>query len=311
LVKGAHRGDPNNRIDSVITRGWVLPRPVTKAMPTLQRALHIGSRVRGMAAFASEGLTTADKLKMLVIGYARGHTFGPCDIVSRFGQRLFPKIAVRPRLLGGLTLHLDPSNLSHLITADEILIQQVYDLRLVPFTPDSILDCGANIGMFTLQAASTFPQSKLIAFEPDPENAQWLKEQVEANKLSVDVVEAAVSTSDGEAVFEAGLGCGSAFGDASSPSSRAISVQTLDLAGYISKIQCRRLLLKLDVEGAEEELLPKIVSVLPRNSFLFFETHGGTKSWARSTRLLQEHGFAVKARRQRQIYTDGIAARVN
>src|SRR5689334_17956075 len=116
----------------------------------MQRARQIGSRLRGIAAFGRTGFKTQDKLKMLVVGYARGHNFGSPDLISRIGRTLFPEIAVRPSLLGGLTLHLDPSDLSHLAVADEIFLQKVYDLSRVPFAPDLILDCGAHIGMFTL-----------------------------------------------------------------------------------------------------------------------------------------------------------------
>ncbi len=278
-------------------------------MQALQRARHIGSRLRGIAAFGHTGFKTQDKLKMLVVGYARGHNFGCSGAISRIGRILFPEIAVRPSLLDGLTLHLDPSDLSHLAVADEFFLQKVYDLSLVSFTPDLILDCGAHIGMFALLAASRFPKSKLIAFEPDPENCRWLRRQIEENHMAIEVVEAAVSTSEGEVSFEAGQGCGSSLSVGSSPSSRAIRVKAVDLAGYISKSSCEKLLLKLDVEGTEESLLPKIVNMLPQNTFLFFETHGGEASWDRLSGILEEHGFVTKVTRARDVYTDGIAVR--
>src|SRR5450432_3433461 len=34
------------------------------------------------------------------------------------------------------------------------------------FTPDQIVDCGANIGMFTLHASSYFPDAHVICYEP-------------------------------------------------------------------------------------------------------------------------------------------------
>ena len=246
---------------------------------------------------------------MLVVGYARGHNFGSTDLISRIGRTLFPEIAVRPSSLGGLTLHLNPSDLSHLAVVDEIFLQKVYDLGRVPFAPDLIVDCGAHIGMFALVAAARFPKSKFVAFEPDPDNCDWLRRQIEENHLQVDVVEAAVSTSDGEVLFEAGQGCGSSLSTASLPSANAIRVKAVDLADFLSRTNCRNLLLKLDVEGAEEKLLPKIVNVLPKNVFLFFETHGGKQSWDRLSRILEEHGFVTEITRARGIYTDGIAVR--
>jgi FkbM family methyltransferase len=206
-------------------------------------------------------------------------------------------------------LRLDPSDLSHLAVADEILLQKVYDLSLVPFTPDLILDCGAHIGTFALLVAARFPKSKLIAFEPDPENCRWLRRQIEENHLPVDIVEAAVSTCDGEVLFEAGQGCGSSLSDSSSASSTAIRVKSVDLADYLVKYGAENLLLKLDVEGAEESVLPQIADALPKNCFVFFETHRGKESWDRLSGVLRERDFEISVTRARDDYTDGIAIR--
>jgi FkbM family methyltransferase len=268
-----------------------------------------GRRLRKITAFGRTGLAIPDKLKMLVIGYARGHNFGSNDVISRVGRTLFPEIAVRPSSLGGLTLHLDPSDLSHLAVADEILLQKVYDLGLVPFTPDLILDCGAHIGMFTLLAATRFPKSRLVAFEPDPENCRWIEKQICANRLQAELLSVAVSTHEGKALFQAGRGCGGALIEEPGQTHDAITVNTLDLGTFIGTLRPQRLLLKLDVEGAEEKLLPAIVDVLPQDCVLFFETHRGEQSWQPLSALLREHGLAVTPIRQRDVYTDGVAIR--
>jgi FkbM family methyltransferase len=278
-------------------------------MQPIKWMLHAGTRLRKIAAFGRAGLKTRDKLKMTVIGYARGHTFGAPGLISRVGRKLFPTIAVRPELFGGLVLHIDPSDLSQLAVAEEILLEQVYDLSRVPFSPDIILDCGAYTGLFTLLAASQFPKSKLICFEPDPGNYLWLEKQVQSNLLTVELIQACVSTLDGEALFKAGQGCGSALSNDAATSSDAIMVRILDLSRYIAVLDCERLLLKLDVEGAEEELLPSLVKVLPQDCSVFLETHGGKESWEEASRLLQAHGFSTRVTRRRQIYTDGFAVR--
>jgi hypothetical protein len=91
----------------------------------------------------------------------------------------------------------------------------------------------------------------------------------------------------------------------------AISVRTLDLGGYMATVQPRRLLLKLDVEGAEEKLLPVIADVLPQDCVIFLETHHGEESWRRLSKLLRGRGFAVSPTRQRDVYTDGVAIRTS
>jgi FkbM family methyltransferase len=269
------------------------------------------TRLAQIAAFGRTGLKTPDKLKMAVVGYARGHTFGAPGLISQVGRTLFPVVMVRPSLFGGLVLHIDPSDLSHLVVVEEILIERVYDLSLVPFTPDLVLDCGAHCGMFALLAASAFPQSRLVCFEPDPTNCEWVKKQISANSLQAEVLPLAVSTVDGDAQFQGGRGCGGALVEAPAQACDAISVRTLDLGSYMATVQPRRLLLKLDVEGAEEKLLPVIADVLPQDCVIFLETHHGEESWRRLSRLLRERGFAVSPTRQRDVYTDGVAIRTS
>ena len=78
-----------------------------------------------------------------------------------------------------------------------------------------MIDCGANIGVFTLPGSEAVSgRARLIAFEPDPENAAFLRHQIQMNGLAVDQVEAAVSDSDGQSRFQAGLGIGSALAPA-------------------------------------------------------------------------------------------------
>lgn len=56
----------------------------------------------------------------------------------------------------------------------EICENDVYRLKEVPFTPDVVLDIGANVGVFTSYARFLFPLAKIVAVEPDPENWEHL-----------------------------------------------------------------------------------------------------------------------------------------
>lgn len=280
-------------------------------MDSSSHVARYASRIRGIAIFARKGLRWTDKLKMAVIGYARGHTFSAPGLISFLGRSIFPDVRVKPSLLRGLTLHLNPSDMSHLVVVDEILLEQVYPIDQVPFQPDLVVDCGANIGIFTLLAASRFPNSRLIAFEPDPMNIEWLRKHVDANGLVVEVIEAAVSTEDGEARFEAGLGVASAFVDRERIGGSVIKVRTLQLSRFIAEVDPRRLLLKLDVEGAEDDLFPDIIHVLPRDCSVFFETHGGERSWNQARQLLEKAGFSVTVIRRRSIYVEAHALRIS
>jgi FkbM family methyltransferase len=68
---------------------------------------------------------------------------------------------------------------------------------------DRVVDIGANIGAFTVLAASKVgPSGRVFAFEPDPTTCERLRENVRLNRLENVVVEnCAVGAAAGEATF--------------------------------------------------------------------------------------------------------------
>jgi FkbM family methyltransferase len=105
----------------------------------------------------------------------------------------FPMMWLKPKELRGLQLLVDPTDWSQTIIFDEIFLRSGYDLNKIDFIPDVIVDCGAHIGMFSLLAASRFPEVTLVAYEPNPKNVGLVRKQAQRNSLTVDIHEAAVS----------------------------------------------------------------------------------------------------------------------
>lgn len=58
-------------------------------------------------------------------------------------------------------------------TFNDIFVYHQYTINAK--NPKVIIDCGANIGLFTVLMKNKFPDSKIIAIEPDPENFVELK----------------------------------------------------------------------------------------------------------------------------------------
>ena len=58
----------------------------------------------------------------------------------------------------------------------EVCLDDYYGLRSAPFTPDVIIDLGANVGAFTLFARFLFPSARIVAVEPNPSNYKILQE---------------------------------------------------------------------------------------------------------------------------------------
>ena len=54
----------------------------------------------------------------------------------------------------------------------EVVKMDSYRLKQLDFIPTLIIDCGANVGVFTRFARELFPTAWIVAIEPNPENSQ-------------------------------------------------------------------------------------------------------------------------------------------
>jgi FkbM family methyltransferase len=158
-----------------------------------------------------------------------------------------------------------------------------------------VVDCGAHIGLHTVVAARRVgPEGRVIALEPDPVNVKALRANVEANGVAdrVEVVEAAASDRPGsvrlhlDSNLDVSMRATSsidplggfpgavrdrAHGSDSLHSSVDVACVTLD-----DVIGERRVdVAKIDVEGAETEVLRGLANVLQRRPgpTLFIECH--------------------------------------
>jgi hypothetical protein len=90
-------------------------------------------------------------------------------------------------------------------------------------------------------------------------------------------------------------------------------VEVADLREVIIGLSPRSLLLKLDVEGEEDKILPGIVEVLPHTCAFFFEWHHGLATFKTVERMLREAGFTVTQCRihgETDKFVDAFALRV-
>ncbi len=235
----------------------------------------------------------------------------PRRLFNRLGPRpsFLSFLTLAPKSLEGFTVTLDPTDSSQVIIFDEVFLDHIYDFSQVPFEPTHIIDCGGHIGLFTLTALHRFPQSVATVFEPNPDNLPYLQQQILRNELTVDLVTSAVSTCDGTIEFAAGSSCAGKMLEEPTGADNVISVATVDLKKVLASLHPQRLLLKIDIEGAEMEVIPHICPFLPANTAFFFETHGGDTDWNTIQTLLIQNGFTVTRTSERGLYSDGFALR--
>jgi FkbM family methyltransferase len=112
----------------------------------------------------------------------------------------------------------------------------------------TIADVGANVGMFSAWARGRWPQARIVAVEPAPENVAVLREQAGRDGRT-DVIEAAVAPSDGEIGFVEGWGAG-----AHVPGAHEVATTTVRTVDWFPLFAASDLV-KMDIEGGEWPIL--------------------------------------------------------
>lgn len=141
-----------------------------------------------------------------------------------------------------------------LIVVKEMFEENVYEIHGWHFDDKNgvVVDIGANIGAFSIQAASIGAR-KVFAVEPEPHNLIALKENIRLNNLGpiINVVELGISDFSGEATISDDGG-GASIKDCTSGST--IKITTLDQLFNNYNINNVNVL-KIDVEGSEPEII--------------------------------------------------------
>jgi FkbM family methyltransferase len=193
----------------------------------------------------------------------------------------------------------------------ELFLEKVYEFSSIRFEPDAVLDCGGYHGYFTLLANVRFPSAKFLAFEPSPLNYKVMLSNFERNGLPIDARQQAVSIHSGAMMFS-GEGAGGHL--ATTVDENSFQVEVVDLREIVSDFASRRLLLKLDVEGEENRILPELLSILPSTCAIFFEWHHSDSALRQIESSLQSDGFTTERNRTREgpdgvVYVDALAIR--
>jgi FkbM family methyltransferase len=193
--------------------------------------------------------------------------------------RMIPRYTRTHTNLLGRSLELvDPE--SFLSMYDQIFVRQIYRFETSNDAP-VIIDGGANIGMSVLYFKELYPRSRIIAFEPDPAVFQTLKTNLDTFRLKgVELVPRALWTDDTDLEFTQEGGEAGRLRRTEDPH-RKIRVAGARLKNYLDR---QVDLLKLDIEGAETNVLRDCVDELPRVQRLFVEYH----SFADDTQTLHE-----------------------
>jgi len=143
----------------------------------------------------------------------------------------------------------------------EIFIERSYTPSWFyqPSGGDTVIDVGANIGMFMLYLVWRAPEIRVHCFEPGAKTRTRLEAQVQANCLdrTVSVYPHAISDKAGIATLKLSGNSGhQSFFASDFVGTKEEVVETLSLQDALEKCGVKEVnLLKIDVEGAEIEIL--------------------------------------------------------
>ncbi|HEY0551965.1 MAG TPA: FkbM family methyltransferase [Verrucomicrobiae bacterium] len=244
------------------------------------------------------------RFKRGAIHYAQVHSWWPVAPVQRWIRN--HRFQFRHGQNGNTThLKVSGADITHLWVADEVLLEGVYQLDVVPFTPDVVLDLGANIGLFTLLAARRWPQAHLVCVEPHPTTFSFLCDNLALNGVNAVKLQCAVDAEVGVKFLE---NDGAVFQTLSQRAS-ATPVMTLQLDSLVPSRQDLKLLVKMDIEGSEVAVLDHLSARLPENTFVFIELHHGDESLRWIQDWAEKNAFRFSAVRRREDAIDGYLIR--
>ena len=156
-----------------------------------------------------------------------------------------------------------------------------------------ILDCGANIGLASWFFSRRWPSARVTAFEADRHIFQILKKNLSTWGLEhVEPVEAAVWNREGHVTFYSeGADAGSVLAE-HVPHGPEVRVKSIRLRDWLTEPVD---LLKMDIEGAEFDVLEDCEDALGQVRAMYIEVHEFDSSLRRAPRLLdlvRDAGFS-------------------
>lgn len=232
-----------------------------------------------------------------------GRLIGPTTFL-KYSNSHHSKIAYTvPLLLKGTSL------LAAIITWPKFSVTSYFMIsRLLKqsIKPRTVLDIGANVGQFAVASAKLFPDARVHSFEPVPECAAELQENV-GSLGNVEVHPFALGDSEGNVSFHVNAHSHSssplplaeahheAFPEARQERTIEVSVSTLDQVFEGVDLE-RPVLLKLDVQGYEAQVLQGGEETLKRADYVVMEVsfrpmYEGEKPFLEMVQMMEGYDF--------------------
>lgn len=222
---------------------------------------------------------------------APGQAFPRHALWERHRLATLPRYVETTTNLPGFLFRI-PDGQSFLASWEEIFDREIYGFSHASVAP-RILDCGANVGVSCLYFLKRFPNARITAFEPDPKVFAYLKDNLtNAGGTGIDLIPKAVWTSVATLQFQSEGADGGRIGNGEGKN--VIKIATVRLRDFLTESVD---LLKIDIEGAETEVVLDIAPLLENVMNIFVEYHsfaGQPQTFGKLVQTLIEAGFRVQ-----------------
>lgn len=185
---------------------------------------------------------------------------------------------------------------SDISTYKQIFIKKEYDFDLEK-VPNTIIDAGANIGLASIYFANKYPDSKIIAIEPEKNNFNLLKKNTGSYANIIPLRAALWNKKDEITIIDPGLGNWGFITkekeSLSSPEKPFFqTVNAITLQNIIEDFNLEEIdILKIDIEGAEKEVFSDTSTWIHRVNSIIIELHERMKQGCNRSFYCGTEGF--------------------
>jgi FkbM family methyltransferase len=160
-------------------------------------------------------------------------------------------------------------SIAELVRAPEL--RAIYDRAASAGKPPLIIDCGANIGVSAAYFGEMYPAALIVAIEPDAGNVALARQNAVSERIDIRQV-AVGSNTTGARLVDPGLGS-TGYRVLADPTGDLRMISIGELLAEAKYADCVPFLIKIDIEGAEEELFSANCEWLDRFPLLVIELH--------------------------------------
>jgi len=232
-------------------------------------------------------------------------TFGLFDGIVFFIRRIFKKDGSYYSSRYHSNIHLR-NKYADKITFKQVFLEAQYNFD-IPFTPTTIIDGGANIGLASVYFSYRYPSASIVAVEPNKKNFEMLEKNI-ASFSKVKAKNGGIWNDNKNLVIVNAQDYDNSFMVEEVEAGTPNSIPTFSIVSIMQEQKWATIdLLKLDIEGSEKEVFEKnYESWLPHTKMIIVEVHdhmrkGSAKSVFTAT---NKYNFSFSMNHENLIFTN-------